>query len=93
MKLWKEENQVRQARPASDVFAKNLRGLAPAPPWLLRHCDGPGRVCKDIDYISEKVSKLESRVDDVFVLTGWMATEEKLPRPCMMSFAASSERK
>ena len=39
MKLWKEENQVHQARPASDVIAKNLRGLAPpAPPWLLRHC-------------------------------------------------------
>ena len=29
MKLWKEENQVRQARPASDVIAKKLRGGAP----------------------------------------------------------------
>ena len=36
MKLWKEENQVRQARPASEVIAKILRGLAPpALPWLL----------------------------------------------------------
>ena len=25
MKLWKEENQIRQARPASDVIAKILR--------------------------------------------------------------------
>ena len=52
MKLWKEENQARQARPASDVIAKNLRGWRPR---RSRGCYATELINKTIDRQTDRL--------------------------------------
>ena len=52
MKLWKEENQVRQARPASDVIARNLRGTGKAVRLATSDCGLTGKAVSNFKRMS-----------------------------------------